>query len=532
MPDPSATSRSAVAVRPVARGLLFVTAGLTGGLVMVIEILGARVIGPFFGVSLFVWTALISVTLLSLAGGYAFGGWLADRRPSADWLYGLIAAAGAYVLLVPMFKVGAMEFGLGFGLRGGTFVAAMLLFGPSLFLLGCVSPYLLRLAAADLARLGRTAGVLYAVSTAGSFAGSALTGFYLLGYVGVSNGLRLAGGLLVALAIIHFLLARRWQGLVAGLALLPAAVGQPPLPSVTLDNGTRASVIAAHDGFYGAVKVVEYRGGSLATREMIIDGLVQGGMDAADGRPIYEYAYLLSRLPLAVRPEGRSALVVGLGMGAAPSWLARAGIDTEVVEIDPLVRDMARRHFGFREDIPVHIEDARTFLARDGRHYDYILLDVFNGDTTPGYLLSLEALRAVKQRLAADGVLALNLIGGVDGDEAMLPAIVRTLQEVFAGVSLHPAFVPAADQPLAGNFVLLASDGPLAFARPPALDDVHPLAASVRRLATQPPIPVNTAGAVVLTDEFNPLDLLDTAYKESVRRHIIETTPHEILLAG
>ncbi len=519
-------------IQPVPRGLLYLTAGLTGGLVMVIEILGARVIGPFFGVSLFVWTALISVTLLSLACGYAVGGWLADRHPSANWLYGLIAAAGAYVLLVPAFKVGVMEFGLGFGLRGGTFVAAMLLFGPSLFLLGCVSPYLLRLAAADMARLGRTAGVLYAVSTAGSFAGSALTGFYLLGYVGVSNGLRLAGALLVGLAIAHFLLARRWAGLGAAVALLPAIAGQHGLPSVTLADGTRARVVEARDGFYGAVKVIEYQGSRLTTREMIIDGLVQGGMDAADGRPIYEYAYLLSRLPPAVRPEGRSALVVGLGMGAAPRWLARAGIDTEVVEIDPLVHEMARSHFAFPDAIPVHIEDARTYLARAGRQFDFILLDVFNGDTTPGYLLSLEALKAVKGRLSSGGVLALNLIGGVHGDEAMLPAIVRTLESVFAGVSLHPAFVPVPGQPLAGNFVLLASDGPLAYAARPALADVHPLAASVRQLALQPPVPVDTRGAIVLTDEFNPLDLLDTRYKESVRRQIIETTPHEILLAG
>ncbi len=529
MTDPKSP---ALTTRPVAHGLLYLTAGLTGGLVMVVEILGARVIGPFFGVSLFVWTALISVTLLSLAGGYAFGGWLADRRPSADWLYGLIAAAGGYLLLVPQFKVGVMEFGLAFGLRGGTFVAAMLLFGPSLFLLGCVSPYLLRLAAADMARLGRTAGVLYAVSTAGSFAGSALTGFYLLGYVGVGNGLRLTGALLVGLALAHYLLHRRWRGMVAGLALLPVVAGQHELPSVVLEDGTRASVIAARDGFYGAVKVVEYRGGALATREMIIDGLVQGGMDVADGRPVYEYAYLLSRLPLAVRPAGRSALVVGLGMGAAPRWLAQAGIATEVVEIDPLVLDMARRHFAFPASIPVHIEDARTFMARGGRRYDYILLDVFNGDTTPGYLLSLEALQEVKRRLADGGVLALNLIGGVEGEQAMLPSIVRTLREVFAGVSLHPAFVPDPAAPLAGNFVLLASDGPLDYARPPALDDVHPLAAAVRQLALLPPVPVDTRGAIVLSDEFNPLDLLDTRYKESVRRRIIETTPHQILLAG
>lgn len=517
----------------VIRGLLYLTAGLTGALVMVVEILGARLIGPFFGVSLFVWTALISVTLLSLAGGYAFGGWLADRRPSADWLYGLIAAAGADILAVPWLKAGVLEIGIAFGLRGGTFVSAMLLFGPALFLLGCVSPYLLRLAAADLARLGRTAGVLYAVSTAGSFAGAALTGFYLLGYVGVADAFRLTGALLVTLALVHFLLARRWPRAVAAVALLlPSLGGHRDLPDVVLADGTRATVVAARDGFYGAVKVVEYQGAAVRTREMIIDGLVQGGMDATDGRPIYEYAYLLSRLPPAVHPGGRTALVVGLGMGAAPTWLARRGIATEVVEIDPLVLAMAREHFAFPTHIPVALEDARTYLARPGKRFDYILMDVFNGDTTPGYLLSLEALRATKARLAADGVLALNLIGALSGRDAMLPAIVHTLRQVFSDVELRPAFTPTPGAPVEGNFVLLARDGPLTLQQVPDLDDVHPLAAAVRELALLPPATVDVAAAPLLTDDFNPLDLLDTRYKEHVRRTILETTPHAILLAG
>lgn len=50
---------------------LVFTALPCGALVMVIEVLGSRVIGPFFGVSLFVWTSLITVTLISLAIGYA-----------------------------------------------------------------------------------------------------------------------------------------------------------------------------------------------------------------------------------------------------------------------------------------------------------------------------------------------------------------------------------------------------------------------------------------------------------------------------
>jgi MFS family permease len=203
--------------------MLCVTACLTGALVMVIEILGARIIGPFFGVSLYVWTALISVTLLALALGYAAGGWLADRQPSAALLYGLIGLAGCWLILLPGFKAPVLEAAMPAGLRLGCFFAASLLFGIPLFLLACVSPFLLRLAALDLTRIGRTAGLLYAVSTAGSFVGAAGTGFYLLGSFGVIATLRLSGAALVLLACAYFIRARPGKALLLAAGLVPLA---------------------------------------------------------------------------------------------------------------------------------------------------------------------------------------------------------------------------------------------------------------------------------------------------------------------
>lgn len=85
-------------------GYLLFTAVLSGGLVMVIEVLGSRVVGPFFGVSLFVWTSLITVTLLALAGGYVIGGMISDRFKKPAYLFGIILVAGLLVLLIPVIK--------------------------------------------------------------------------------------------------------------------------------------------------------------------------------------------------------------------------------------------------------------------------------------------------------------------------------------------------------------------------------------------------------------------------------------------
>lgn len=521
---PAPSARPAPGLPP---SLLFATAGITGALVMVVEILGARIIGPFFGVSLFVWTALISVTLLALAVGYAYGGRFADRAPDAARLYLLIAAAGAWLVVLPFFKGLVLEAFVPAGLRFGAFLSATVLFAPPLFLLGCVSPFVLRLATCDMAHLGRTAGRLYAVSTAGSFVGAAGTGFYLLANFGVIATLRLSGGLLILLALVYFASARRGAGLLWLGALLPLA-GAPPAPvEARMADGTAVRIVWARDSFYGAVKVVEYRGTLQRTREMTIDGLVQGGIDPASGLSVYEYPYLLERLPLAVHPGAKTALVVGLGAGMVPRRLAERGIATTVVELDPAVLAAARAHFGFPATIPVALEDARTFLAQPGTRYDVVIIDVFNGDTTPGYLLSREALRTMRQRLAPDGVLAFNLIGSVDPVAGMLPSVVATLRETFGTVRVQPA---GADTQF-GNFVVMAADRSLAFAVPPDSSGIHPLASSAAALLLSSPVAVDSRDAQILSDDFNPLDLRDTRYKEQLRRNLLDSTPPAILHA-
>ncbi len=180
---------------------LIVTAALCGALVMVIEVLGSRVIGPFFGVSLFVWTSLITVTMVALAAGYAIGGHWSDRKSSPDWLYGIIMLSGVLVILTPALKGTILQLCLPMGLRWGSLTSAFLLFGPGLFLLGCVSPYVVKIAAREMHNIGRTVGSFYAISTVGSVVGTMLTGFVLIAYLGINQIFLLTGSLLILLGV-------------------------------------------------------------------------------------------------------------------------------------------------------------------------------------------------------------------------------------------------------------------------------------------------------------------------------------------
>lgn len=511
---------------------LLLTTGLCGALVMVVEVLGSRVIGPFFGVSLFVWTALITVTLLSLAAGYALGGALADRHPSADWMYGLILGAGLFVALVPVLKPWVIPLALGLGLRAGALVSATILFGPALLLLGCVSPYVVRVAAREWAQLGRTVGVLYAVSTAGSFVGTALTGFVVIAHVGVANAFYWCGALLVLLAAVYFFcFGRRRVALLALLPFLTLLTPEAGLPTVALPRGTIAALLESRDSFYGNVKVVEYRGAAMRTRELLIDGAIQGGVDLGSGLSVYEYPYLLEQLPLAVKPDIRRALFVGLGAGVSVRGYQAMGIDTDVVDINPVVVAMAEKHFRLRLRHPAVIGDGRQILAQDGIRYDAILLDAFNGDSLAGHLLSREALASIRGRLSGDGVLAINLIASQDSRAKALPAVIRTLKSEFSQVALFPFGEPGDDLTSGNNMILLARNGPIDAALGARITGVHPLAqAGVQLAMRQGRLVEASPSALLLTDDHNPLDVLDVETQEGIRRWILSTTPPAILL--
>ena len=511
--------------------LLF-SALVCGAAVMVIEVLGSRVVGPFFGVSLFVWTSLISVTLISLALGYWFGGVLADRRGHSADLYALIAAAGVCVLLIPWLKAPVLEASLPLGLRAGAFVSSMILFGPALLLLGSVSPYLVKIAARAVDNIGRTVGGLYALSTVGSVAGTALTGFYLIAHLGVNQAFFAVGMTLLLIAAIYFVVLRRLIIATAAIVICFALAPQWIVPPALNMPNAQVREVFSGDNFYGAIKVIDIDyGGDAIERQLLIDGLQQGGQDIKRGQTVNRYPYLMEYLTYRLQPKGRDCLVVGLGAGFIPTWYSARGIRTDVVDIDPLIPQLARDYFGFKTSGDVVVADARHFLLTTQRQYDYIILDAYNGDLMPHHLISREMFSLIAQHLRPGGVLGINFIGSVGEQRRMTSSVVRTLRSVFEMVDVYPGF-EVTDTSSIGNLEILAYNGArtlLPLGEVPGLA-IHPLVNSaVRSFMRQSyPYPVD-ADALVLTDDYNPIDFFDAGLRETVRGWLLESTAKGLL---
>lgn len=511
---------------------LLLTAVLCGALIMVVEVMGSRVIGPFFGVSLFVWTSLITVTLLALAVGYAVGGVISDRYEQAATLFGIILAAGVLTLLVPIMKAPILKFCMPMGLRSGAFASTLILFGPILLLLGCVSPYLVKLAAREMHNIGRVVGGLYALSTVGSTVGTLLAGFVLIAYLGVDLIFVVIGGLLVALAVIYFLLfERRWW--TAVFLILPFLLHQPAeaVSRVTAE-GIQVDLVHSEENYYGSLKVVDYRFGNEQHREMIIDGLIQGGVDLSNRLPVYEYNYFMQFLPYMLVPQGKTCLVIGLGLGVTPEWYAKQGIHCDINDINPAVVEVAKKYFGFQATGDVFIEDARYFLNTTERRYDYIVLDVFSGDITPHHLLSAEALQLIRDRLTPQGVLAVNLVGSVREETFMTASVIKTLEAVFDQVAVFPTFNPQTSANGIGNLAVMAYQGAERRMRPDHGRFItHPRATRpvFENLGRRFRFPESTP-AMVLTDDYNPIDFYDGWLREMVRKTIVASTDWDILI--
>jgi len=422
---------SGINLSGVNQWLLRIAVLIGGASVMVIEILGSRVLAPSFGTTLHVWSALITVTLAALAIGYAVGGRIADRRPGLPSLVLVMACAAGALLLSDLMTRPVLRAAYGAGMVGGTFVAATLLFLPSLFLLGMVSPMAVR-AAADQQQLGKSVGNLYALSTLGSVAGSLSVSLLLIPNMTVHAAIISTVVALSVPPVIYLFLYSVRRNLVlflAGLALasIATSIAGEAADREVLYKNQAYPVTARVPSSYGDLVVSDQRG----VRYLFLNGVQQGSMigDVSYAR----YAYGLERLSTA-RGVPKKMLIWGLGAGVFARAMAEAGVEVTVIEIDPMSEKVAREHFGLPPSVRVIVGDARTetvILQQKRETYDVIVLDAFSGDTPPFHLLTQEAFQTLRD-LAPGGLIVANIVGGTSGPASkVVSSVVATMESVF-----------------------------------------------------------------------------------------------------
>lgn len=506
---------------------LYVTVFLTGAAVMVIELLGTRLIAPFYGASLYVWTSVIAVTLIALALGYFIGGHWADRAKRAGLAF-IIALAGLLTLLVPWLTAPVLLATDPLGLRMGTFVSTLVLFTPSLFMLGMVGPFAVKLATSNLDGVGASTGSIYAVSTVGSVIGTLFLGFYLFPQVGsreifIGVGIAL---LVLSFAVIYFERNRikpahalSSVGIITliSLILLPyvAASGNQ-----SLDDEGSFQTRFERESLYGWVRVIDNPNDDY--RLLAVDASAIGAATIRNGENILTYQEVVSLLP-ALAPGMKTALLIGQGAGHMVSALRRHGIRTDTLEIDPVVAEAAREYFDFSPTGRTIIGDARYEIRKLQGPYDLIIMDVFTGGSEPVHLLTMETMRQLQALLSGRGMIALNFVAFYEeGKNPALASVAKTLASVF---SHQIALISEPDREF-NDFIFLAANFPIPIDPDDNPDDsvrINHLQHDQSRWLKQRLIHLDWSRGVVLTDNLNPLESMQTRKSEQYRSMMVDS---------
>lgn len=446
---------------------------------LVIEIVAGRIMAPYVGVSLYTWTSIIGVVLAGISMGAWVGGVLADRRPRNSTLGFLLLLSGlASVGIAPLTEVLAASDGLLTTLGIGqtlvarvVWLAFLLFFVPSL-LLGMISPVAVRLAVSRLESTGRVVGALYAISTAGSIAGTFVTGFYLIAEFGTRATLYGVAACLVATALLAGgLLERRARIVVAILLALAAGrvalspVDMPP-PVQPLVLGPETGTIHKEESQYYTIEV------AVAPRSdngepilaLSLDHLTHSYSDPRDPDH-FEYGYLrifreVIRWKRSTTPDF-SVLFLGGGGYTLPRFIEREWptATVDVVEIDPAVTRTASRYLGIGPGTRVRTfnEDARWHLMRSNQRYDAVIIDVFNDLSVPYHLTTQQLVRELERVLAVDGVVVANVIDNYARGR-FLPSYIRTLQSIFGEDQVALVLESKADMgDVSSTYVVVAS---------------------------------------------------------------------------
>ena len=474
----------------VAAALVF----LASGAVLVLELLGLRLLGPYVGLTLETTTAIIGVTLAGIAAGAAAGGYVADRSEPRRLLAGLLLGGGGLALLtVPIVRELGPELpgGGGLAIVGVSALALM----PPAALLSAVTPTVARLQLREVRTSGTVFGRLSGWATAGALAGTFATGFVLVPLLAVSASVLATGALLVVTGLVVGLRGGGTRrGNAAAVAVFAAAAG-----ALTVAAGTPCHA----ESTYHCARV-EADPGRPGGRELILEDISHSYVDLGDPRHLeFDYTRWIGDAIDGLAPTGDplDAVFVGGGGFTLPRYVqaTRPGSRSRVLEVDGELVDLAQDRLGLRtsSSLRVTVGDARVELREEAAaSADLVVGDAFGGRNVPWHLTTAEWVDDVRRVLRPGGLYAVNVIDQQPLN--LLKAEAATLLDAFADVRLV-----AFPGPAGGNQVLLASDrpsgaGPGSTARGARTMD----RAAVERF---------TAGADVLRDDDAPADQLLSA---------------------
>ncbi len=424
------------------RYFLYLTEFFSGMSVMAVELGASRLLAPYFSSSQIVWTIIIGTIMIAMALGNIYGGKSADRSPDPSRLYARILIAAIWIALIPVvgkYIVLGISALLIFTVNSNflviaAFAACMIIFVFPLFLLGTVTPSLVKYSVDSLDDSGKTVGTLGAFNTIGSIIGTFVPTFVTIPAVGTSITFLIFAGILILLSAVYFLSNHTGKKKVVVSALI-----------FVLCCGLGYSDSFAFwqkDLTYEGESIYNYLQVSQDDSRVILSTNVLFGVQSVymkeDGLTGMYYDYAMAA-PLMV-PDKKAAdmdvLILGMGTGTYATQCKKYFGDMEIegVEIDKKITDLSRKYFSLPEDVRVTTYDGRAYLQAADRKYDVIMVDAYQDITIPFQMSSVEFFSMVKEHLNENGVMVVNMNMRGNSEGNINQYLSDTIASVFENV--------------------------------------------------------------------------------------------------
>ena len=422
----------------------------TGAVVLSLELLASRILTPFFGVSLYIWTSILSVTLIFLAFGYQFGGWVTSKIDSKYYeeLFIFIPFVSSIFILISSITYPVLLPKLiGLNLLVGSFIGSFVLLSIPLVLMSALNPILISIIKyKDDQSSDSKSGFVLFISTIGSVFGVIFTALILIpNFTNFSAFILNALFLIVYTLFIYFLIGYDsfkklkklflFLNLILFFCLLSIYYFKENYLNhftTTKDSQGNTYIIKYENpSYYGNLKVVgiqPFNQNNLYSYKLYQNGFTQNTIDK-NGNSLSSYTYMMDALSQQSSPG--DALILGFGGGIIPKKLSAKGFNIDVVEIDPITLVIAEKFFKYKKiNTNFYFEDARTYVRKCKKKYDLIIIDLFFADGIPEHLTTMEFYDNLKNCLHDDGILISNSITDFSND-LTINTVLSTFNAVF-----------------------------------------------------------------------------------------------------
>lgn len=389
---------------------LEVTAFVSGFVLMVYELAGARILAPSIGSSTYVWTSVIGVIIAALSLGYWTGGKIADKRGYMIDIARLCLAIGlmvtytliAYGSLLDWVVVSFED------PRWQGVMASLLLFAPTSFLLGMLSPYLAKMNVRSLKTTGSSIASLSALNSVGGIVGTFVAGFILFSYIGSHETLAILAATMIALSwLIGPKIQWKWRAAISIIIAIAIASPQSVVHGVSIDTPS------AH---YTILDNMPWRGGDIRALAAGPSAVQSGIYKEKPDELVFWYTQQLAAVAAAADKRD-DILVLGGGAYTLPRYLAEKYPNStiDVVEIDPKLADISRQYFNYedRSNIRLISDDARSYVNQTTKKYDIVFVDVYSDTHVPFTMLTREYGDRIDAITKPEGIVAANMIAGL-----------------------------------------------------------------------------------------------------------------------